>query len=100
MRFVHLSRPWSVPLLARVTAGAVLGIDAYLVTVEADVSSGLPAFYMVGLPQGAVKEARDRVHAALANSGQYLPPRKYTINLAPAEWTKEREERRTGRHSL
>jgi magnesium chelatase family protein len=56
-------------LLARVTAGAVLGIDAYLVTVEADVSSGLPAFYMVGLPQGAVKEARDRVHAALANSG-------------------------------
>jgi magnesium chelatase family protein len=79
-------------LLARVTAGAVLGIDAYLVTVEADVSSGVPAFYMVGLPQGAVKEARDRVHAALANSGQYLPPRKYTLNLAPAEWTKERWE--------
>jgi len=63
----------------------VLGIDAYLVTVEADVSSGVPAFYMVGLPQGAVKEARDRVHAALANSGQYLPPRKYTLNLAPAD---------------
>jgi magnesium chelatase family protein len=67
-------------LLARVTAGAVLGIDAYLVTVEADVSSGLPAFYLVGLPQGAVKEARDRVHAGLANSGQYLPPRKYTLD--------------------
>jgi magnesium chelatase family protein len=76
-------------LLARVTAGAVLGIDAYLVTVEADVSSGLPAFYMVGLPQGAVKEARDRVHAALANSGQYLPPRKYTLNLAPADVPKQ-----------
>jgi magnesium chelatase family protein len=79
-------------MLARVTAGAVLGIDAYLVTVEADVSSGVPAFYMVGLPQGAVKEARDRVHAALANSGQYLPPRKYTLNLAPADTTKERPE--------
>ncbi|HEV7586605.1 MAG TPA: YifB family Mg chelatase-like AAA ATPase [Longimicrobium sp.] len=76
-------------MLARVTAGAVLGIDAYLVTVEADVSSGLPAFYLVGLPQGAVKEARDRVHAALANSGQYLPPRKYTLNLAPADVPKQ-----------
>ena len=79
-------------MLVRVTAGAVLGIDAYLVTVEADVASGLPAFFMVGLPQGAVKEARDRVYAALANSGQYLPPRKYTLNLAPAEWTRERGE--------
>lgn len=69
----------------------MLGIDAYLVTVEADVSSGLPAFYMVGLPQGAVKEARDRVHAALANCGLYLPPRKYTLNLAPADATKERK---------
>lgn len=67
----------------------MLGIDAYLVTVEADVSSGLPAFYMVGLPQGAVKEARDRVHAALANCGLYLPPRKYTLNLAPADVPKQ-----------
>ena len=73
----------------------MLGIDAYLVTVEADVSSGLPAFYMVGLPQGAVKEARDRVHAALANSGQYLPPRKYTLNLAPADATNEMKGGRT-----
>jgi magnesium chelatase family protein len=93
---VHLPSARDPLLLARVTAGAVLGIDAYLVTVEADVSSGVPAFYMVGLPQGAVKEARDRVHAALANSGQYLPPRKYTLNLAPAEWTKERWEDRMG----
>ena len=76
-------------MLARVTAAAVLGIDAYLVTVEADVSSGVPAFFMVGLPQGAVKEARDRVYAALANSGQYLPPRKYTLNLAPADIPKQ-----------
>jgi magnesium chelatase family protein len=72
-------------VLARVTAGAVLGIDAYLVTLEADVSSGLPAFYLVGLPQGAVKEARERVHAAIMNSGYALPPRRYTMNLAPAE---------------
>ena len=55
---VHLPSA-DLTLLARVTAGAVLGIDAYLVTVEADVSSGVPAFYVVGLPRGAVKEARD-----------------------------------------
>ncbi|HKP75793.1 MAG TPA: magnesium chelatase domain-containing protein, partial [Longimicrobiaceae bacterium] len=76
-------------MLARVTAAALLGIDACLVTVEADVCSGVPAFFMVGLPQGAVKEARDRVYAALANSGQYLPPRKYTLNLAPADIPKQ-----------
>jgi magnesium chelatase family protein len=63
----------------------VLGIDAYLVTLEADVSSGLPGFYLVGLPQGAVKEARDRVYAAVMNSGYALPPKRYTLNLAPAD---------------
>lgn len=72
-------------LLSRAYAGAVLGIDAYLVTIEADVASGLPAFYLVGLPQGAVKEARDRVVSAMQNSGFYLPPRRVTLNLAPAD---------------
>ncbi|HEU0055409.1 MAG TPA: YifB family Mg chelatase-like AAA ATPase [Longimicrobium sp.] len=75
-------------MLARVLAGAVLGIDAYLVTIEADAASGLPAFYLVGLPQGAVKEARDRVIAAFMNSGYLLPPRRLTINLAPADMPK------------
>ena len=65
-------------MLATVTAGAVLGIDAYLVTIEADVSSGLPAFFLVGLPQGAVKEARERIIAAMGNSGYYVPPRRIT----------------------
>ncbi|HEX6747741.1 MAG TPA: YifB family Mg chelatase-like AAA ATPase [Longimicrobium sp.] len=76
-------------MLATVTAAAVLGIDAFLVTIEADVSSGLPAFFMVGLPQGAVKEARDRIQAALANSGFYIPPRRITLNLAPADVPKQ-----------
>ncbi|HEX8691650.1 MAG TPA: YifB family Mg chelatase-like AAA ATPase, partial [Longimicrobium sp.] len=75
-------------MLARVLAGAVLGIDAYLVTIEADAASGLPAFYLVGLPQGAVKEARDRVVAAFMNSGYFLPPRRLTVNLAPADTPK------------
>jgi hypothetical protein len=75
-------------LLARVLSGAVLGIDAYLVTVEADVASGLPAFFTVGLPQGAVKEGRERVIAAVQNSGYLIPPKRVTINLAPADVTK------------
>jgi magnesium chelatase family protein len=71
--------------LARVSSGAVLGIDAYLVTVEADFSAGPAGFSLVGLPPGTVKDVRDRVHAALANTGYTLPPAKYTLNLAPAD---------------
>jgi magnesium chelatase family protein len=76
-------------VLARVLAGAVLGIDAYLVTVEADVASGLPAFNVVGLPQGAVKEGRERVVACMQNSGFYVPPKRITVNLAPADVPKQ-----------
>jgi magnesium chelatase family protein len=75
-------------LLARVLSGAVLGIDAYLVTVEADVASGLPAFTTVGLPQGAVKEGRERVIAGVQNSGYLVPPKRITVNLAPADIAK------------
>lgn len=76
-------------MLARVLSAAVLGIDAYLVRVEADVSLGLPTFSTVGLPQGAVREAEKRVVAALKNSGFNVPPRRITINLAPADVRKE-----------
>ena len=55
-------------MLARVRSAAVLGIDAYLVDVETDIANGLPTFATVGLPQGAVKEGRERVYAAIANS--------------------------------
>ena len=55
-------------MLARVRSAAVLGIDAYLVEVETDIANGLPTFATVGLPQGAVKEGRERVFAAIANS--------------------------------
>jgi magnesium chelatase family protein len=72
-------------MLARVLSGAVLGIDAYLVNVEADVASGLPQFTIVGLPQGAVKEGRERVVAAVQNSTFSVPPKRITINLAPAD---------------
>jgi hypothetical protein len=55
-------------MLARIRSAAVLGIDAYLVDVETDIANGLPTFATVGLPQGAVKEGRERVFAAIANS--------------------------------
>src|SRR5467141_5246547 len=76
-------------MLARVRSAAVLGIDAYLVEVETDIANGLPTFVTVGLPQGAVKEGRDRVSAALANTGFTFPLKRVTINLAPADIKKE-----------
>jgi magnesium chelatase family protein len=76
-------------MLAKVTAGAVLGVDAYLVEVEVDISPGLPGFTTVGLPEGAVKESKDRVKAALKNSGYPYPAKRITVNLAPADVRKE-----------
>src|SRR5687767_2855067 len=76
-------------MLAAVRSAAVLGIDAYDITVEVDVALGLPQWTTVGLPAGAVKESRERVGAALANAGFQLPPRRVTINLAPADTRKD-----------
>ena len=72
-------------MLATVLSSAVLGIDAYVVKVEVDVSDGLPSFSTVGLPDSAIKESRDRVTAAIKNSGFYFPPSRITANLAPAD---------------
>ncbi len=82
-------RPLHWQMLARVCSAAVLGIDAYLVDVEIDISSGMPTFNTVGLPQGAVKEGKERVAAALANAGYALPLRRITVNLAPADVPKQ-----------
>jgi magnesium chelatase family protein len=76
-------------MLAKVISGALKGVDAYIVTVEVDLAPGLPAFNVVGLPEAAVKESRDRVRAALKNSGYAFPPNRITINLAPADVRKE-----------
>jgi len=70
-------------VLAAIRSAAVLGIDAYDVTVEVDVALGLPQWTTVGLPASAVKESRERVGAALLNSGFTVPPRRITTNLAP-----------------
>lgn len=76
-------------MLAAVPSAAVVGIDAYAVTVEVDAAQGLPQWTIVGLPAGAVKESRDRVGAALVNGGFALPPRRMTVNLAPADVRKD-----------
>ena len=76
-------------MLARVRSAAILGIDAYPVEVEVDISNGLPSFATVGLPHGAVREGRERVSAALANAGFTLPLKRITVNLAPADVRKD-----------
>jgi magnesium chelatase family protein len=72
-------------MLAQITSGAVFGVDAYIVNVEVDFGRGLPCMNVVGLPENAVREGRERVTAALANAGFLLPPRRITVNLAPAD---------------
>ena len=76
--------------LAAVTTAALLGIDAYPVTLEVDLArQGMPSFTMVGLAEGAVRESKERVFAALRNRGVKLPPARITVNLAPADLRKE-----------
>jgi magnesium chelatase family protein len=76
-------------MLAKVLSSALHGIDAILVDVEVDIAQGLPQFNTVGLPDGAVKESKDRVKSALKNSGYDFPTRRITVNLAPADIRKE-----------
>ncbi|MCZ6700340.1 MAG: YifB family Mg chelatase-like AAA ATPase [bacterium] len=76
-------------MLARVLSSAVLGIDAHPVEVEVNLSPGLARFDTVGLPDAAVKESRDRVKAAIVNSGFAFPSRRIVVNLAPADMRKE-----------
>src|SRR6185295_16225443 len=76
-------------MLARVRSGALRGIDAIVVEVEVDVSSGLPHTTTVGLPDGAVREASDRIRAALRNAGFEYAKGRVTVNLAPAGVRKE-----------
>ena len=76
-------------MLAQVGCPALRGIESFLVRVEVNLGKGLPSFAVVGLAQGAVREGRERVWAALQNSGFAIPPKKITVNLAPADVRKE-----------
>jgi magnesium chelatase family protein len=72
-------------MLASLRSAAVFGVEAYPVSVEVDVSYGLPVFNVVGLPDATVRESRDRVRAAIKNSGYEFPGHRITVNLAPAD---------------
>jgi magnesium chelatase family protein len=76
-------------MLAKVTSCAVVGLDAALVQVEVDISRGLPGTTIVGLPDAAVKESKERVRSAIRNSGFAFPNQRLTVNLAPADLRKE-----------
>jgi len=76
-------------MLAKVLSGAVIGLQGAIVEVEVDISPGLPAFNIVGLPDTAVQEAKERVRAAIKNSGLIFPTKRITVNLAPADMKKE-----------
>lgn len=76
-------------MFASVLSAVILGMEVYPIQVEADVSDGLPSFTMVGFPSAQVKEAQDRVRTALKNNGIALPPKRITVNLAPADIKKQ-----------
>ncbi len=76
-------------MFSKVLSAAILGIDAYIVEVEAHLEGQLPYFAIVGLPEGAVRESKERVNAAIKNSGYLFPQKRITINLAPADIRKE-----------
>ena len=76
-------------MFSRIKSIGIFGMDSYMIEVEADISTGLPAFDIVGLPDTTVKESRDRVRAAIKNCGFKFPLGRITVNLAPADRKKE-----------
>ena len=72
-------------MLAKAVSAAVRGIDGFIVQVEVDLAAGMPVFSTVGLPDAAVRESKDRVVAAVRNSGFDFPVRRVTVNLSPAD---------------
>ena len=76
-------------VFSRVISTSVVGVEGYIVEVEVDLTPGVPSFTTVGLPEGAVRESKERVQSALKNSGFALPMKRIIVNLAPADVKKE-----------
>ena len=76
-------------MFSRIKSVGIFGMDSYMIEIEADISTGLPAFDIVGLPDAAVKESRDRIRSAIKNCGFKFPLGRITVNLAPADKKKE-----------
>ena len=86
---LDLSLRESGKMLANILSSSVQGVDAFVVEVEIDITRGLPSFAIVGLPEVAVRESKDRVKAAVKNAGYRFPTDRITVNLAPADIKKE-----------
>ena len=78
-------------MLAKVKSTGLFGINGYVIDIETDISGGLPSFDIVGLADTAVKESRERVRAAIRNSGFDFPVKRITVNMAPGD-TKRRAQ--------
>ena len=76
-------------MLSKVYCASTIGVDARLIEVEVNMSGGVPKYYLVGLPDRAVSESKDRIDAALKNAGAHFPRGRITVNLAPADLPKE-----------
>ena len=76
-------------MISRVLSAAVSGVDSYIIDVEVDIANGLPSFSVVGLPDAAIRESRDRIKAAIKNTGFKFPEKRITVNLAPSDIRKE-----------
>ena len=76
-------------MLAKTLSACLAGVDSYEIDVEVDISSGLPSFSVVGLPDTAIRESRNRIKSAVKNTGFKFPDKKITVNLAPADTKKE-----------
>ncbi|HEU19377.1 MAG TPA: ATP-binding protein, partial [Deltaproteobacteria bacterium] len=76
-------------MIVKVISSAILGIESYAIDVEVDITRGLPQFSTVGLPDTAVRESKDRIKAAIKNSGYSFPKNRVTVNLSPADIKKE-----------
>jgi len=75
--------------LAKIKSAGLSGIDGYVVDVQTDISNGMPAYDIVGLPDASVREARERTRSAIRNVGAQMSTKRITINLAPASYKKE-----------
>ena len=76
-------------MLSKMISSGILGIEGYMIDVEVDLSDAMPSFDLVGLPDSAVKESRERVKTAINNSDFVFPKKRITVNLAPAHMKKE-----------
>ncbi len=87
--YIYTTEKGEKQMISQINTVGLMGIDGFMVNVQTDVSNGMPKFDIIGLPDAAVKEAKERTRTAIKNSGLSFPSKHITINLAPASMRKE-----------